>query len=128
MEQGRARVLVVDDDDMLRRMTALVLRRHGIPVEEASDGQHAIDRMREEGFEVLVLDLMMPRVNGWQVVAWLRTNMSAKPRIVVVLTAATKEVLNELDPDVVNTILFKPFDIHELAGYVRACVQGVDLS
>ena len=122
-----AQVLVVDDDDTLRAMTSLILRRAGLRIEQAKDGEEAILKMREHGYEVVVLDLMMPRLSGWEVVKWLQQHLDRKPRIVVVLTAATRSVLDQLDPDVVSTILFKPFDVHELAGYVRACCEGVDL-
>jgi DNA-binding response OmpR family regulator len=120
-------VLVVDDDDTLRAMTSLVLRRAGLRVLQAKDGQQAIDCMRAQPFEVVVLDLMMPRVNGWDVVKWLGGHLEQKPRVVVVLTAANRAVLTQLDPEVVSTILFKPFDVHELAAYVRACCQGYEV-
>jgi DNA-binding response OmpR family regulator len=126
-DAGDAQVLVVDDDNTLRAMTSLVLRRAGLRIEQAKDGEEAILRMREHDYEVVVLDLMMPRLSGWEVVKWLRQHIDRKPRIVVVLTAATRTVLDELDPEVVSTILFKPFDVHELSGYVRACCHGVDL-
>jgi DNA-binding response OmpR family regulator len=123
---ANAQVLVVDDDDTLRAMTSLVLRRSGLRIAQARDGGEAVERMLQEHYEVLVLDLMMPRISGWEVVKWLREHRDRKPRVVVVLTAASRNVLNELDPDLVSTILFKPFDIHELAAYVKACCQGFD--
>lgn len=124
-DEGRAaQVLVVDDDDTLRAMTSLVLRRAGLRIDQAKDGGEAIGRMQESGYEVVVLDLMMPRISGWDVIRWLAEHRTRRPRVLVVLTAASRNVLDELDPEIVNTILFKPFDIHELAAYVKACCDG----
>ena len=119
-----AQVLVVDDDDTLRTMTSLVLRRAGLRIDQAKDGGEAIGRMQQAGYEVVVLDLMMPRVSGWDVIRWMNEHRDRKPRVLVVLTAANRKILDELDPEIVNTILFKPFDIHELAAYVKACCEG----
>ncbi|MCU1349677.1 MAG: DNA-binding response regulator [Acidobacteria bacterium] len=119
-----AQVLVVDDDDTLRAMTSLVLRRAGLRIAQAKDGGEAIGRMQQARYEVVVLDLMMPRVSGWDVIRWMSDHRDQKPRILVVLTAANRKILDELDPEIVNTILFKPFDIHELAAYVKACCEG----
>jgi DNA-binding response OmpR family regulator len=121
-----AQVLVVDDDDTLRAMTTLILRRAGLRIDQAKDGGEAIARMKTAHYEVIVLDLMMPRISGWDVVSWLRTEGERRPRIVVVVTAANRNVMNELDPEIVNTILFKPYDIHELAAYVKACCNGYE--
>lgn len=119
-----SQVLVVDDDDTLRAMTSLVLRRVGLKIDQAKDGGEAIAAMKRLHYEVVVLDLMMPRISGWDVVAWLRNEKEHRPRILVVVTAAHRTVMDELDPEVVNTILFKPYDIHELAAYVKACCEG----
>lgn len=123
-----AQVLVVDDDDTLRTMTSLVLRRAGLRIDQARDGGEAITAMKKAHYEVLILDLMMPRVSGWDVVSWLRSEAERRPRVIVVVTAANRTVMDELDPDVVNTILFKPYDIHELAAYVKACCVGYNAS
>jgi two-component system alkaline phosphatase synthesis response regulator PhoP len=117
-------VLVVDDDDTLRAMTSLVLRRAGLRIDQAKDGGEAIGRMQQAHYEVVVLDLMMPRISGWDVIRWMGAHRDQKPRVLVVLTAASRTILDELDPELVNTILFKPFDVHELAAYVKACCQG----
>jgi len=122
--ENAAQVLVVDDDATLRAMTSLVLRRAGLRIDQAKDGGEAIARMQQARYEVVVLDLMMPRVSGWDVIRWMTTHRDQKPRVLVVLTAASRKILDELDPEMVNTILFKPFDIHELAAYVKACCEG----
>jgi len=118
-------VLLADDDPSIRRGLAAVLEKAGLFVTQVSDGAEAVTEMEHSIFEVLVLDMMMPRVTGWQVIEWITANPKHKPRVVIVLTASDRKILYELDPEAVNAILFKPFDIQELAGYVAACCRGL---
>ncbi|MGH9459492.1 MAG: response regulator [Thermoanaerobaculia bacterium] len=120
----RARsVLVVDDDRPIRELLAAVLRREGLTADTASDGERAIQALDERNYTVLVLDLMMPRLSGWEVIGWLRANPANRPRSVIVCTAADRAVFSELDPEVVNAIFVKPFDVAELGAYVRATTE-----
>lgn len=114
-------VLVVEDDTAIRRLLVVTLEHEGLNVTSASDGVEGIEALRERVFRVLVLDLMMPRVNGWDVIEWLREHPEKKPRSVIVVSAASRDVLRELEPSVVNAIVFKPFDVNELVGYIKAC-------
>lgn len=117
-------VLVVEDDPALRKLVAATLRRADLTVITARDGAEAIERLRTMTFRAIVLDLMMPRVSGWDLVEWLKKNPEKRPRSVVVVTAADRHVFSELDPQIVNAIIVKPFDTHELSGYVSACCDG----
>jgi DNA-binding response OmpR family regulator len=117
-------VLVVEDDPPLRELIALTLRREGLRVDAVSDGGEAIERLEKETYRVIVLDLMMPRVSGWDVIAWLAEHRSSLPRTVIVVTAADRTVFSALDPEIVNAIIVKPFDIYELAGYVGRCCEA----
>ncbi len=114
-------VLVVDDDKAIRELMAAVFRREGLDAETAADGDVAIDLLREKRYRVLVLDLMMPRLSGWEVIGWLRSHPEYRPRTVIISTAADRNAFSAIDPEVVNAIFVKPFDIAELGGYVRAC-------
>jgi CheY-like chemotaxis protein len=114
-------VLIVEDDDAIRRLLAMTFEREGLPVTSARDGMEALEALRRRPFRVVLLDLMMPRVSGWEVIDWLREHPSEKPRTLIVVSATNREVLNELDPMIVNAIVFKPFNVYELTGYVRAC-------
>ena len=117
-ETNRPRVLVADDEERIRQHGAHVLRRAGFDPVEATDGQHAIEQLDAEPFEVLVLDLMMPRVDGFGVVSHL---IDTQPRMMektVVITAfpkaAAKERLHHL-----CCIVSKPFDTKELIQLVQ---------
>ncbi|HEX6096244.1 MAG TPA: response regulator [Thermoanaerobaculia bacterium] len=112
------RVLVADDEETIRRLVVHVLRRQGFDAVEATDGQHAIERLDAEAFDVLVLDLMMPRVDGFGVVNHLIETQPEMMERTVVITAfprtAARERLHHL-----CGILSKPFETSELIQLVQ---------
>lgn len=121
-EETPPRVLVADDEDAIRTLVGRVLRRSGFDPVEATDGQHAIEKLDAGDFDALVLDLMMPRVDGFGVVEHL---IETKPWMIektVVMTAfpktAAKERLHHL-----CCIISKPFDMDELIRVVRDCTR-----
>ena len=67
---------------------------------------------------------MMPRMNGWQVIAWLKEHPANRPRTLIVVTAFDQAVFAALDPELVNAIIIKPFNTDELGGYVRRCCES----
>lgn len=115
-----AHVLVVDDDRPIRDLLATVLRREGLITDVAADGEAAIEALRTKTYRILVLDLMMPKLSGWEVIGWLRSNPENRPQSVIVCTAADRAIFAELDPEVVNAVFVKPFDVAEIGAYVRA--------
>jgi len=117
-------VLVVEDDASIRRLLGTSFRRDGVRVTSAKDGIEAVEALQKRPFRVVVLDLMMPRMNGWDVIDWLREHPSEKPRTLIVVSAASRDVLGKLDPEVVNAIVFKPFNVYELSGYVKGCCNA----
>ena len=119
-------VLVVEDDAAIRRLLAVTFKHEGMTVTTARDGLEAIDALKEHRFRVLVLDLMMPRMSGWDVINWLKEGRGQKPQSVIVVSATNRDVIRQLEPAVVNAIVFKPFDVNELTGYVKACCGPVD--
>src|SRR4051812_32856194 len=68
----KKRALVVDDDDPIRTMLAKVVERQDLDVDTARDGIEAIDRIDQDGYSVILLDLMMPRVDGFGVLRHLQ--------------------------------------------------------
>lgn len=114
-------VLVVEDETPLLKLIATALQHEGIAVAMAHDGAEAIDCLSENKYRVVLLDLMMPRVNGWDVIDWLKAHPERRPYSLVVVTAADRNVFAHLDPEIVNAIIIKPFDTWELTGYVNRC-------
>jgi two-component system response regulator PilR (NtrC family) len=118
----QACVLVADDEAAIRTLVSRMLHRAGFAVTEACDGQHAIELIDSREFDAVVLDLMMPRIDGFAVVEHL---IAARPRMVektIVMTAfpetAAKQRLNH-----VCCIVSKPFDMQHLIRLVRDCTQ-----
>jgi len=116
------RVLVVDDEESIRILIQRLLSKHGFFVETASDGGVALDKLAKEKYDALVLDLMMPRVDGFTV---LRQLIETNPEIVsktVVATAYPRDVTRR-QLDEVCKVIIKPFDTSQLVEAVRECVE-----
>jgi CheY-like chemotaxis protein len=118
------RVLVVDDDVNIRKMIVAALRRDGYAFLEAGNGRDALDLMREESPDVVVLDLMMPILSGWDVLQ-VRQHDDALKKIPVILISANRdpEIATAVDRGVC-AFLPKPFDIGALSALVRSCVPA----
>jgi len=116
------RVLVVDDEEPIRVLIQRLLSKHGFSVETAQDGAVAIDKIAHERFDAVVLDLMMPRIDGFTV---LRQLIEMNPDLVsrtVVATAYPKDVANRQLNEVCQVII-KPFDTTQLVQAVQECVD-----
>ena len=113
------RVLVVDDSERVRKTLATGLRAHGMAVETAADGAEALALLNGLPFDVTVLDLMMPRVDGTQVLKTLKSK-SAKPRILVL--SARDQVQDRVDALNLGAddYLVKPFAFEELLARLLA--------
>ena len=118
-----ARVLVVDDDPAIRRLVIATLKRDGYQFVEASNGREALDRMRAEHPDCVVLDLMMPIVSGWDVLQE-RVHDPELTKIPVIIVSANREpeLVKALDKGIC-AFLPKPFDITALSALVKACVN-----
>jgi CheY-like chemotaxis protein len=118
----RHRVLVADDDEPIRRLVVRMLGHAGFDAFEATDGQHAIEQLDTASFDALVLDLMMPRVDGFGVVNHLIETQPGMIEKTVVITAfprnAARERLHHL-----CGIVSKPFETKELVQLVRERVS-----
>jgi two-component system response regulator MprA len=107
------RVLVADDDPAIRMLVQRVLVRQGYDVSTATDGADAIVQLEANRFDLLVLDLMMPRVDGLGVIAHLQSRGVTTPPILV-MTAAAPDVLRRLPYDRIAKVITKPFDLDAL--------------
>jgi CheY-like chemotaxis protein len=119
-EQQRA-VLVVDDDAGIRSLLGSVLRSRGLYVDEAEDGQQALELIASRRYGVILLDLVMPVLDGF-VVAETLNQVTPRP-VVLVVTGAEHERVASLDPATFHGIVRKPFDAEELANVVAACAE-----
>jgi CheY-like chemotaxis protein len=118
--QGLGRVLVVDDDEVIRRLIAVNLQLEGFEVETAVDGQDCLDRVTDIAPDVITLDVMMPRLDGWETAIRLRRSPDTAHIKVVLITARAQEDDKIRGARVgADAYLTKPFDPNEMIRVVR---------
>jgi DNA-binding response OmpR family regulator len=122
--QTRLNVLVVDDDDVVREMIATILRRSGMNPECVADGDSAFRQLRCGSFDAVILDLMLPRINGFEILREIKNSFPELLPRVVVVTAASEQTLRDFDSTGIRKLLRKPFDIDELVREVFDCADG----
>ena len=115
------RILVVEDEPELRRVVVAALREEGYAVDEAADGEEGLYKAKAWDYDAVVLDVMLPRLDGFELLARLR---KAKPTPVLMLTArdAIADRVRGLDHGA-DDYLVKPFDLAELFARLRALVR-----
>jgi CheY-like chemotaxis protein len=119
------RVLVVDDDKAIRALISTILTRKGFEVEVARNGAEAIQKIEASPYQAILLDLMMPIADGYEVINYLeRTAPERLGACVIVLTAVSTADLRKLEGKPVFRIIRKPFDVDELVTTVAECVEG----
>jgi DNA-binding response OmpR family regulator len=116
-------VLIVDDDDAIRTLVERVLRREKFAVESARDGHEAIEKLSRNDYATILLDLMMPRVDGLGVLRFLETERPQCAKQVIVMTANLHGGAEAARAKAVR-VLPKPFDIGQLIAHVRECCTG----
>ena len=117
------RVLVVEDDGDIRRLLADLLAHEGYTVDQARQGNEALAAMARHRPDVIVLDLMMPVMDGWSFVETLRTRTSWSRTPIVVISAVPRL---EVEGQRLGVAVWlpKPFDIDELVGHVRTLASN----
>lgn len=120
-------VLVVDDDPSIRKMVIAALKREplGYTFVEAGNGRDALDVMRDRNPDVVVLDLMMPMVSGWDVLRERAGDTELKKIPVIVVSANRDPELATAMQGGICAFLPKPFDIGALRALVRSCVTPI---
>jgi len=120
------RVLVADDDFSIRRLVCTIVKREGLQADCVSDGAEAIEMLQENEYAVVLLDLMMPRVDGFAVIDYLRDHPPAEKPVVLVITAYADQQFRQVDPNIVAGVLRKPFEVADLGTLIRLCATGFD--
>jgi CheY-like chemotaxis protein len=112
------RILIVDDDDAIRAMVERILRREQYDVESARDGFEAIEKLTHNDYGTILLDLMMPRVDGHGVLRFLEKEKEAPPPVIV-MTASPQGAHETGSAKPVFRVLSKPFDIGQLLSHLK---------
>ncbi|WP_393916347.1 response regulator transcription factor [Halostreptopolyspora alba] len=126
MGEALARVLVVDDDEVIRQLIAVNLQLEGFEVHTAVDGQECLETVAEVAPDVITLDIMMPRLDGWGAALQLRQGEETRDVRVVLITARAQGDDIRRGEDIgVDAYVTKPFDPSELIRVVRE-LAGID--
>lgn len=118
------RILIVDDDDAIRALLMTVLRRRGFRLDSARNGLDALERLGSCRYSLIILDLMMPRMNGYEVLERLAEMPAATRPLVLVLTAGLEP--KKFDTEMVVGMMQKPFDVELLIDTVTGCMAVAD--
>jgi CheY-like chemotaxis protein len=117
------RILVVDDDAEIRGLLTAILQRYGLVVDVAGDGGEATELLRQFQYAVVLVDLMMPGVDGFTLLERIAGSEVIAPPVVLVVTAAERASIQRLDTRRIHGIVRKPFDPDEIARLVVACAE-----
>jgi two-component system, OmpR family, response regulator len=115
------RVLVVEDEPRLLRNLAKALREEGYAVDTAESGDDGLYKAETYNYDAIVLDIMLPRLDGWEVLARLR-KLKQTPVLMLTARDATKDRVKGLDTGA-DDYLVKPFDLSELLARLRALIR-----
>ena len=108
------RALIADDDPSTRYILGSILERHKIAYDEVDNGADAVKALKNNQYSLIFLDLMMPRVDGWGVIDFVRNHRGLRAPRVFIVTGVQDQKLSTADQDVVTGLLYKPIDIGEI--------------
>jgi two-component system, OmpR family, response regulator len=121
MARGQARILLVDDEQAVQTLLTYPLRKEGYEVVGAMDGQEALNRFSEERFDLVVLDIMLPKLDGIEVCRRLRTRSQVP---IIMLTAKGDEIDKVAGLEMgADDYITKPFSVREFRSRVKAALR-----
>jgi DNA-binding response OmpR family regulator len=127
MADRAPRILLVDDEQPIQTLLSFPLQRDGYEVVQASDGREALARFSEQQFDLVVLDLMLPRMDGLEVCKRLRADGSTVP--IIMLTAKSEEIDKVLGLELgADDYITKPFSMREFRSRVKAALRRAGMA
>jgi DNA-binding response OmpR family regulator len=121
-----ARILLVDDEQPIQTLLSYPLRKDGYEVVQATDGEQALERFEEQAFDLVVLDLMLPKVDGLEVCRRLRSRSSVP---IIMLTAKSEEIDKVVGLELgADDYITKPFSLREFSSRIKAALRRSEMS
>lgn len=115
------KILVVDDEDRIRNILKMYLGKEGFAIEEAPDGRAALDKINRENFDLIILDIMMPGLDGWAVCREIRAKSNLP---IIMLTAREEEADRILGLELgADDYVVKPFSPREVVARAKAVLR-----
>ena len=124
MRRLHPRILIVEDDEVIRRLLITALSRESLTVETAADGAEALEKIREGDYALILIDLMLPRMSGFELLDAARYLFRRPRPVIFIMTAFEAATVRALDPTLVDAVFRKPFDVFTIADIVRECAIG----
>ena len=125
MSGSAPRILLVDDEQSVQKLLAYPLRKEGYEVVSALDGREALERLRDGSFDLVVLDVMLPRLDGFEVCRQVRARSTVP---IIMLTAKTEEIDKVLGLELgADDYITKPFSVREFRSRVKAVLRRAEL-
>ena len=126
MSATAPRILLVDDELSVQKLLTYPLRKEGYDVIPALDGREALERLREDSFDLVVLDVMLPRMDGFDVCRAIRSRSTVP---IIMLTAKTEETDKVLGLELgADDYITKPFSVREFRSRVKAVLRRAALA
>ncbi|MGO9754017.1 MAG: response regulator [Solirubrobacteraceae bacterium] len=126
MADHAPRILLVDDEQSIQTLLSYPLRKDGYDVVQATDGRQALDRFDEQEFDLVVLDVMLPKIDGLEVCRRLRTH---SPVPIIMLTAKSEEIDKVVGLELgADDYITKPFSMREFSSRVKAALRRAEMS
>jgi len=119
------RVLIVEDDESIRGLLLTTLRREPLLVDAADDGEEALRLTAIHEYAVIVLDLMMPRVDGFAFLEQFHSDARDGVPVIFVVTAFDDLVFERIPAHHAHAIIRKPFDVLRLANTIREVATAI---
>jgi DNA-binding response OmpR family regulator len=121
----KKKILIVDDEPNIVLSVEYLMRRAGFDVAVAEDGEAAMARIREQRPDLVVLDVMMPKLNGFEVCEAVRADPQLASTRIVILTAKGREAEMRKGLDLgADAYVAKPFSTRDLVARVKALLEG----
>jgi len=128
-EPARARVLVVDDEPDLVHILEFGLKSAGYQVEVAADGQEGLKKARETKPDIILLDLMLPKLDGYKVCRLLKFDERYRQIPIIILSARTQEGDQALAKEMgANRFITKPYEFGEILAHIEALLKASSVS
>jgi two-component system, OmpR family, response regulator len=126
MAERSPRILLVDDEQSIQELLSYPLRRDGYEVVQAADGSEALDRFEEQPFDLVVLDVMLPGIDGLEVCRRLRGRSSVP---IIMLTARSEEIDKVVGLELgADDYITKPFSLREFSSRVKAALRRSEIT